>query len=902
MGNTSSNVTSGVKKQADAGSLEIYKLINLAGGGELVDFMKNATKNKKSSEEIEEKIYELVLPFLYNNGEGKLMPVSELVLMRNKECGREKQLQGLRPEELSNSTDLNGATSKKIDMNKHRLVCWKMDQRGAVGETLLHMCLLNASSVHADLAKRLIKLFPKLISDYYISDEYYGEATLHMAIVNEDLPMVKFLLDNGADFHGRCFGSFFSPEDQKNSREDTLDHEWVGVCTETNYEGYVYWGEYPLAFAACLGQEECYRLTLAKGADPDLQDTNGNTVLHMLVIHENLDTFNMAFELGASMDIKNAQGLTALTLAAKLARKSMFFHILNLEREVYWQLGGIVCAAYPLQHIDTVDTTTGEINNVSALNLIVYGEKEGHIDMMDGMIMDLLNAKWNSFVKFRFYKSFALFCLYFIFSMASMVLREGPGENEDADDVNSTQSSAIRTIGIHAIKLNTTLTGFDSNMTLIGRPTTMSSVNYTTSSDDTNPTENINPEDDNCLGLFPGTDNIEDLIRIIAEPFTVVGAVWYLVTAAREASFLGYYLFMESLKTVPSRILFLVSCMLVVVMVPLRVSCLRAAEDIVAVFVMITTAPYFLFFCRGFKIVGPFVVMVYKMIVGDLLRFVAIYLVFVLGFSQAFYVIFLTHWGCSENNFFRDPIKSVVGVFVMSLQEFQDMYDEFDKTNYPLVAKILFIIYMGLVAILLVNMLIAMMGNTYQIIAEVKNEWQRQWARIVLVVERGVSPKERLQKQTLYSQPMADGRKAFVVRIQLDEKEKNDIKTDHEMKITHIKNAKRKAKGSNILATPTGSSKRILSDPVVGTSCKRWEQVASGGNKLQAVGTSCKRWEQVASGGNKLQAVGTSCKRWEQVASGGNKLQAERTSCKRREQVSWNWWEQVDKWREQVDN
>lgn len=50
---------------------------------------------------------------------------------------------------------------------------------------------------------------------------------------------------------------------------------------------YVYWGEYPLSFAACLGQEECYRLILARGANPDNQDTNGNTVLHMLVIYKN---------------------------------------------------------------------------------------------------------------------------------------------------------------------------------------------------------------------------------------------------------------------------------------------------------------------------------------------------------------------------------------------------------------------------------------------------------------------------------------------------------------------------------------------------------------------------------------------------------------------------------------
>lgn len=49
---------------------------------------------------------------------------------------------------------------------------------------------------------------------------------------------------------------------------------------------YTYWGEFPLGFAACLGQEECVRLLRAKGSDPNLQDSNGNTVLHMLVVHD----------------------------------------------------------------------------------------------------------------------------------------------------------------------------------------------------------------------------------------------------------------------------------------------------------------------------------------------------------------------------------------------------------------------------------------------------------------------------------------------------------------------------------------------------------------------------------------------------------------------------------------
>jgi hypothetical protein len=46
---------------------------------------------------------------------------------------------------------------------------------------------------------------------------------------------------------------------------------------------------------------------------------------------------------------------------------------------------------------------------------------------------------------------------------------------------------------------------------------------------------------------------------------------------------------------------------------------------------------------------------------------------------------------------------------------------------------------MGIVAILLVNMLIAMMGNTYQKIAETRNEWQRQVTGSHYILERVVS-------------------------------------------------------------------------------------------------------------------------------------------------------------------
>ena len=58
--------------------------------------------------------------------------------------------------------------------SKYKMVCCKLDERGGVGETPLHVCLLNATSLHADLAKRLLRNYPNLIYDIYISDMYYG--------------------------------------------------------------------------------------------------------------------------------------------------------------------------------------------------------------------------------------------------------------------------------------------------------------------------------------------------------------------------------------------------------------------------------------------------------------------------------------------------------------------------------------------------------------------------------------------------------------------------------------------------------------------------------------------------------------------------------------------------------
>nr|AOR81474.1 nanchung [Nilaparvata lugens] len=910
MGNTESNVTSGVKKQTDTSSITMYKLVDLKGGGLLVELMKRATQNKQYAE-LDHAIKTKVEPFLYNKGNGRLISIAKLVLLRNKDRPRTKMLPPLKNMENPDDFDVIGSNIPGIpepketdDPSTYRDVCWDLNERGAVGETILHLCLLNATSVHADLAKRLLKFYPKLINDIYMCDEYYGESVLHIAIVNEDPGMVKFLLNSGADFHERCFGNFMCPEDQKASRSDSFDHEWVNLWPVTNYEGYVYWGEYPLSFAACLGQEECYRLMLARGANPDNQDTNGNTVLHMLVIYEKMGTFDTAYELGANVSVRNIQNLTPLTLAAKLARIEMFFHIMNIEREIYWQIGSITCAAYPLMLIDTIDIETGNISKDSALNLVVFGDKDEHLDLMEGVLVDLLHAKWNAFVKFRFYRQFIMFFQYFLISCVCFILRPGPPEAHDGMNITANATlnlsfgvlevrpEALQALLYRLEKLSLPQSGdlerfilesladeksiseaalendenrepgwnnsvFSTYETLARdtgyqtdespRDGLSSSMDYAEVAErltklmiDVNLTERSGAVNEIILKALPSLEEKEDgleewwsgiagdcillqvndlydLARLCAEVALEIGAFLYLLAALREARFLGLKMMIENLMTAPSRVMFLFSCCLMMTMPFFRFTCQDETEDILAVVIMLTTGPYFLFFCRGFKTVGPFVVMIYRMVMGDLLRFASIYLVFVMGFSQAYYIIFLTYdnpttpegTDDTTSNPLPSPIEAIMAMFFMSLTNFGDYYSAFENTEHEIEAKAFFVIYMVIVAILLINMLIAMMGNTYQKIAETKNEWQRQWARIVLVVERGVSPKERLKKLMSYSQPMSDGRRALVLRLNMTEEDKEEMKEILEMKRVHDKIVMKRKKGLKLLGTTTPSPKRM---------------------------------------------------------------------------------------------
>ena len=126
---------------------------------------------------------------------------------------------------------------------------------------------------------------------------------------------------------------------------------------------------------------------------------------------------------------------------------------------------------------------------------------------------------------------------------------------------------------------------------------------------------------------------------------------------------------------------------------------------------LITVIINIIFIFRAIKLTGPFVTMIFSMITGDMFTFSIIYIIFLFGFSQTFFYIMKS---TSEDGMYGSYMTTWIALFHMTLGEYE--YEDFTGSPYSSMARIVFVLFQILIPILLLNMLIAMMGNTYAIV------------------------------------------------------------------------------------------------------------------------------------------------------------------------------------------
>ncbi len=264
------------------------------------------------------------------------------------------------------------------------------------------------------------KPFP-LQSDHGL---YTGETVLHMAIVNKAHDLVQKLLRMGADLDSQATGLFFMPKyfgaKKKNIYDGQQPHDAKQLQTQTQrlscyitkigtklrnlnrlgknsvrenkYSG-CYYGEFPLSFAASVGNVSICRLIIKaflirlklkkqqfseSEEDYDMKklagekveelrefinrpDSFGNTALHMAVFHDRADVLVwMMSELElatntpnreSSLEVCNVDGFTPFTLAVKLGNIKLFDLMVQKHMsKIIWSYGTVCKKFRLLQH------------------------------------------------------------------------------------------------------------------------------------------------------------------------------------------------------------------------------------------------------------------------------------------------------------------------------------------------------------------------------------------------------------------------------------------------------------------------------------------------------------------------------------------------------------------------
>ncbi|PWA25568.1 hypothetical protein CCH79_00019658, partial [Gambusia affinis] len=530
------------------------------------------------------------------------------------------------------------------------------------GKTALLKAFLNLKDGRNDAIEVLIDAAEKTLdSESFINaaytDPYYkGQTALHVAVERRTLFYVKLLVQKGADVQAKANGTFF----QRNAK--------LGF----------YFGELPLSLAACTNQPEVVSFLLEnpyRRADPADRDSQGNTVLHMLVeiaddSAENTETVAEMYDkilvlqhkLNSEVQLEsmeNNEGLTPLKLAAKLGKIGLFRHMLNREfvaeetrrlsrKLTEWVYGPVHSSLYDMSSMDTAE-------NNSVLEIIVFGsETPNRPEMLQiEPLRSLLQDKWQRFASKLFLLNFLSYLMYLAVFTAVAYYRKD------------------------------------------GQPP------------------------------FPVENVPADHLRCVGEIISVLGAARFLYKTA---------------------VLLLLCAVLY---------CCGRTEYVGPLVLSLALAwMNVLYYTRGSRQLGIYNVMMQRMILGDLLHFLCIYVVLLFGFSAAVCTLIddspagsptsgpvpLPRSFNVETFKCEKPSYNDIGFTTMELLKFTIGMGDLEFTDHvqnKTVFYVLLICYIVLTYILMLNMLIALMGNTVERMTEQSQTiWNLQRAFTILDMER----------------------------------------------------------------------------------------------------------------------------------------------------------------------
>ncbi|XP_071431301.1 transient receptor potential cation channel subfamily V member 2 isoform X2 [Pithys albifrons albifrons] len=552
------------------------------------------------------------------------------------------------------------------------------------GKTCLMKALLNLKNGRNDTIPLLLEIDqktqnPRPLVNVSCSDCYYrGQTALHIAIEKRSLPLVRLLVENGADVHARAHGEFFRKKKE-------------GV--------YFYFGELPLSLAACTNQLDVVDYLLNnphQKARLQEQDTQGNTVLHALVMiaddtEENTKfvstTYVEILKAGVKLDptckleeIVNYDGLNPLQLAAKTGKVEIFRHIIQREIKdpVYrhlsrkfteWTYGPIHVSLYDLSSLDSFEEN-------SVLEILAYSSDTPNRYKMVVLepLNKLLQQKWETFASKRFYFSFASYLSFMIIFTAIAYYQ--PLRVKPSFPVEFTAGGFLWVSGLIIILLGGIYLIFAQSLYLRRRRQSLKTMCS-----------------DSCIEIL-----------IFIQAFSLLlSAVLYGASSENYVAVMVFSLLLGWVNT--------------------------------------------LYYTRGFQRTGIYSVMIQKTIMRDLLRFLLVYMIFLFGFAAALVTLMGdapsvpqnrsvgTMEGTGSHAMYGGLLSVCLELFKITIG--MGDLDFQEHTRFRYFVLLLLLLFVILTYILLLNMLIALMSETVTDISGYsKSVWKLQRAIAILEIEK----------------------------------------------------------------------------------------------------------------------------------------------------------------------
>nr|6O1U_A Chain A, Transient receptor potential cation channel subfamily V member 5 [Oryctolagus cuniculus]6O1U_B Chain B, Transient receptor potential cation channel subfamily V member 5 [Oryctolagus cuniculus]6O1U_C Chain C, Transient receptor potential cation channel subfamily V member 5 [Oryctolagus cuniculus]6O1U_D Chain D, Transient receptor potential cation channel subfamily V member 5 [Oryctolagus cuniculus] len=459
----------------------------------------------------------------------------------------------------------------------------------------------------------------------------------------------------------------------------------TGAAFRRSPHNLIYYGEHPLSFAACVGSEEIVRLLIEHGADIRAQDSLGNTVLHILILQPNKTFACQMYNLLLSYDehsdhlqslelVPNHQGLTPFKLAGVEGNTVMFQHLMQKRKHVQWTCGPLTSTLYDLTEIDS----WGE--ELSFLELVVSSKKREARQILEQTpVKELVSFKWKKYGRPYFCVLASLYILYMICFTTCCIYRPLKLRDDNRTDP--------RDITILQQKL-----------------------------------------------LQEAYVTHQDNIRLVGELVTVTGAVIILLLEIPDIFRVGASrYFGQTILGGPFHVIIITYASLVLLTMVMRLTNMNG-EVVPLSFALVLGWCSVMYFARGFQMLGPFTIMIQKMIFGDLMRFCWLMAVVILGFASAFHITFQTE---DPNNLgeFSDYPTALFSTFELFLTIIDGPANY--SVDLPFMYCITYAAFAIIATLLMLNLFIAMMGDTHARVAQERDElWRAQVVATTVMLER----------------------------------------------------------------------------------------------------------------------------------------------------------------------